>query len=103
MIDTLCQDLTQAIRRLRQSPGLALVAISTLAIGIGATSAIFSVVDGVLLRPLACRDPSGLVAVFANETRRDGRRNPTSPADFLEWKKASRTPDQLTAAHPWNS
>jgi putative ABC transport system permease protein len=102
MIDTLRQDLTQALRRLRQSPGFALVAISTLAIGIGATSAIFSVVDGVLLRPLAYRDASGLIAVFANETRRDGRRNPTSPADFLEWKKASRALDQLTAAHPWS-
>ena len=102
MIDTLRQDLTHALRRLRQSPGFALVAVATLAIGIGATSAIFSVVDGVLLRPLAYREAERLVAVFAHETRRDGRRNPTSPADFLEWRKASRTLDQLTAAHPWS-
>jgi predicted permease len=102
MIDMLGQELTHAIRRLRQSPGLALVAVATLAIGIGATSAIFSVVDAVLLRPLAYRDAGGLVAVFAHETRRDGRRSPTSPADFLEWKKASRSLDRLTAAHPWS-
>jgi len=102
MIDTLRQDLTQAFRRLRLSPGFTLVAISTLAIGIGATSAIFSVVDGVLLRSLAFRDAGGLVAVFAHETRRGERRNPTSPADFLEWRKASRSLDRLTAAHPWS-
>jgi len=102
MIDVLRQDLAHALRRLRQSPGFALVAISTLAIGIGATSAIFSVVDGVLLRPLAYQDPGRLVALFAHETKHDGRRNPASPADFLEWKKASLSLDRLTAAHPWS-
>jgi putative ABC transport system permease protein len=102
MIDALRQDLACALRRLRQSPGFTLVAIATLAIGIGATSAIFSVVDAVLLRPLAYRDPSRLVALFAHETKQDGRRNPTSPADFLEWKKASLSLDRLTAAHPWS-
>jgi putative ABC transport system permease protein len=102
MIDALRQDLVHALRRLRQSPGFALLAVATLAIGIGATSAIFSVVDAVLLRPLAYRDPGGLVALFAHETKHDGRRNPTSPADFLEWKKASVWLDRLTAAHPWS-
>ena len=102
MIDALRQDLVHSMRRLRHSPGFALVAVATLAIGIGATSAIFSVVDAVLLRPLAYRDPGGLVALFAHETKQGGRRNPTSPADFLEWKKASVSLDRLTAAHPWS-
>jgi putative ABC transport system permease protein len=102
MIDALRQDLLHSMRRLRHSPGFALVAVATLAIGIGATSAIFSVVDAVLLRPLAYRDPGGLVALFAHEAKQGGRRNPTSPADFLEWKKASASLDRLTAAHPWS-
>jgi predicted permease len=102
MIDALRQDLVHALRRLRQSPGFALMGVATLAMGIGATSAIFSVVDAVLLRPLAYRDPGELVALFAHETKQGGRRNPTSPADFLEWKKASLSLDRLTAAHPWS-
>ncbi len=102
MIDALRQDLVHSMRRLRHSPGFALVAVATLAIGIGATSAIFSVVDAVLLRPLAYQDPGTLVALFAHEVKQGGRRNPTSPADFLEWKKASASLDRLTAAHPWS-
>jgi predicted permease len=102
VLDALRQDFTHAFRRLRRSPGVALVAVATLAVGTGAASAIFSVVDGVLLRPLAYRDAGRLVALFAHETARGERRNPTSPADFLEWRKASRTLDDLTAAHPWS-
>lgn len=102
MIHTVRQDLSYALRRLRQSPGVSLVAVATLALGIGATTAIFSVVDGVLLRPLAYREPHQLLALFAHETSRDERRSPTSPADFLEWRKASRTVEGLTAAHPWS-
>jgi putative ABC transport system permease protein len=102
VLEGLRQDLTQAVRRLRRSPGFALIAVATLAIGIGATTAIFSVVDAVLLRPLAYRDAGGLVALFALEASRGERRAPTSPADFLEWRKGSRTLQDLTAAHPWS-
>jgi predicted permease len=102
MLDGLRHDLVHAVRRLRRSPGSALVAVGTLAIGIGATTAIFSFVDGVLLRPLAYRDAGGLVALFAHETSKGNKRAPTSPADFLAWKGASRTLQELTAAHPWS-
>ena len=95
MIDALRQDLAHALSRLRRSPGFALVAVATLAIGIGATSAIFSVVDAVLLRPLAYRDPGGLVALFAHETKQGERRNPTSPADFAGVEE--REPPSLEA------
>jgi predicted permease len=102
MLDAIRQDLVQAVRRLRRSPGFALIAVATLAVGIGSTTAIFSVVDGVLLRPLAYREPDRLVALFAHETSRGNKRAPTSPADFLEWKEASRTLQALTAAQPWS-
>ena len=64
VIDSLSRDARQAVRGLRRSPLFTLVALLTLAIGIGATTAVFSVVDGVLLKPLPYPDPERLVAVW---------------------------------------
>ena len=69
MIDTLRHDLVQALRSLRRRPTFAVLAVVTLALGIGATSAIFSVVNGVLLRPLPFERPEELMLVH---TRLDG-------------------------------
>jgi putative ABC transport system permease protein len=102
VIDALRGDSAHALRRLRRAPGVSLVAVLTLALGVGATSAVWSVVDHVLLRPLPYRDAGRLVAVFADETEKGEPRNPTSPADFEEWRRSSRSIDGLTAARAWS-
>ena len=74
-----------AIRTLRRSPGFTIIALLTLALGIGANTAIFSFVNGVLLKPLPYRDPHGIVMVW--EKPPGGYRNGISTLNFLDWKK----------------
>jgi putative ABC transport system permease protein len=101
-MDTLLQDLRYAARQLLRSPGFAAVAVLTLALGIGANTAIFSVVRGVLLRPLEYRDAGWLVALFSEERDGTEARNPTSPANFLDWSEQSKSFQEMTAAQPWS-
>jgi len=81
-------DLGGAARRLRRAPGFALVAIATLALGIGATTAIFSVVNAVLLRPLPYPDPDRLVVLWLNNQAEQIDRDITSYPTFLDWREA---------------
>src|SRR6267142_688941 len=94
-MDTLRQDLAYALRRLRQSPGFTLVAVATLALGIGANSAIFSIVDAVLLRPLPFEEPDRLVQVAQVwEGRNTGI---YSPQNFLDMQAAAQSFESLAA------
>src|SRR4051812_38955475 len=88
------RDARYALRQLRKSPGFALVAVLTLALGIGATSAIFSVVNGVLLRPLPFPEADRLVRVY--EIVPQYGRFSVAPATFLDWRKQATTVERLS-------
>jgi predicted permease len=89
--DALVQDVRYALRMLRHAPGFALVAVLTLALGIGATTAIFSVVRGVLMRPLPFAQPERLVRMWQANPSQGVARGEVSPLDFADWKARQRS------------
>jgi predicted permease len=95
VLHEIVQDLRYGMRTLLKAPGFATVAILTLALGIGATSAIFSFVDGALLRPLPYSDPERIVQVW--EKRPDGGNNGVSALNFLDWQSQSTAFETMVA------
>jgi putative ABC transport system permease protein len=91
------QDLKYAVRMLFKNPGFAAIAIVTLALGIGANTAIFSVVNAELLRPLPFRDPSRLVRVWSANLRLGARTNPASYPDFADWRSQNHVFENMAA------
>ena len=76
-----------AVRSLLRAPVFSAVAVLTLALGIGANAAVFSVVDGILLKPLPYNDPDRLVMVWEHNIPRDRRTNVVGPANFIHWRE----------------
>lgn len=94
-MDTLVQDIRQALRKLRKSPGFTLVAVLTLALGLGANTAIFSVVNAVLLRPLPMADADRVVRVYTKNSR--GGMGPSSALDYRDTRAQNRSFVDMTA------
>jgi len=91
VVDHFVQDVRYGARSLVHSRVYTAAAIATLALGIGATTAIFSVVDAVLLRPLPYADPNGLVMLWEHHLSVGNSHNVTGPANFLDWRDEARS------------
>jgi predicted permease len=89
-MDGVANDLRYAARTLRRSPSFTAIAIMTLALGIGANTAMFSVVNAVILRPLPYQDPDRLAMLWTNDPKRDIREEGTSYPTFLDWRSQNR-------------
>ncbi len=95
--DYLSRDLRQALRQIKMRPGFCMIVILTLALGIGANSAIFSVVEAVLLRPLPYKDPGRLAMVFSDDPARELHEGRTSLPNFADWRSQNRSFEDMTA------
>ncbi|MFP5354235.1 MAG: ABC transporter permease, partial [Gemmatimonadota bacterium] len=93
----LARDTRYALRQLRNAPGFTAVAVLTLALGIGANTALFSVVDGVLLRPIPFQDAERLVVVWETDRTSGTTREPGSWPDFVDFAAESRTLSGMAA------
>ncbi|MDP2577623.1 MAG: ABC transporter permease [Candidatus Palauibacterales bacterium] len=96
-MESIIQDIRYAVRTLRKRPGFTAAALLTLALGIGANTAIFTVVNGVLLKPLPYDAPDQLVRIWGVDRTRGPTRRNISPQDFLDWREQARSFEEIAA------
>jgi putative ABC transport system permease protein len=94
------QDLRYALRMLLKHPGFTLITLLTLALGIGANTAIFSVINAVLLKPLPFKEPDRIIRVWATDRLRGEFRRPTSYPNFVDWRAQNQVFEYTTAYSP---
>ena len=94
------RDVRLAIRGLLRNPGFAAAALVTLALGIGANTAIFTVVDALLLKPLPYKDPDRLMLVWERNIPRARKDNVVSPGNYIHWRERTKVFDQLAGLSP---
>ncbi len=95
---TLWQDLRYGMRMLWKHRGFTAIAVLVLALGVGANTAIFSVVNAVLLRPLPYPEAERIVTLWSTETRQGEERGSVAAPDFADWQKQSRVFDSVAAS-----
>jgi putative ABC transport system permease protein len=95
-LERLSQDLKYAVRSYARTPTFTVAVLTTLALGIGASTAIFSMVDGILLRPLPLNDPDRLV--FATEVNARGETMSLSWLNYLDWRERAKSFAVLAAS-----
>ena len=100
-METFWQDVKYGVRMLVKTPGFTLVAVLTLALGIGANTAIFSVVHAVLLERLPYKNPDRLVFVWEHNLKRGRETNVVGPANFVRWREQAQSFEQLAAFSEW--
>src|SRR5258705_10880572 len=96
-METLLRDIRYGVRSLLKRPGFTAIALVALALGIGANTAIFSLVNAVLLRPLPFAEPDRLVWVWGN-IRNGGNRASVSPLDFLDYRSENKNFEHFSAS-----
>src|SRR5687767_15544478 len=96
-MDSILKDIRYGLRSLLKRPGFTAIALVALALGIGANTAIFSLVNAVVIQPLPYPDPDRLVWVWGN-IRNGGNRASVSPPDFLDYRNQNKTFEQFAAS-----
>ncbi len=102
-LEQLIQDVKYASRMLRKSPGFVLTAVLSLALGIGANTAIFTVVNAVLLRPLPFPQPDRLVQLWETKPSKAYFRNVVNPFNFLDWRERTHSFERMAAVTALNT
>ena len=96
-MDSLIKDVRYGVRMLTKNPGVTFVAVVTLALGIGANSAMFSVVNTVLLKPFSFRNPEQLVVVWERSLKEGLPRMVVSPPNFADWRNQNQVFQDVAA------
>ena len=100
-LDDLAQDFRYAVRTLRSAPAFTIAAVLTLAIGIGGNTAIFSAVDGVMLKPLPFSDEDRLVRLYQNNRKTGRARDEVAPGNFAEWRTRATAFAAMATIEPY--
>ena len=100
-MENVIRDLRASVRALAKKPGFTIVVVLMLAVGIGANTAIFSVVNGVLLGALPYRQDDRIVTIWQTAPKRGVEREETSPADFFDWQEQNQSFEEFGMAEPW--
>jgi putative ABC transport system permease protein len=96
-MDAFLHDIRYAIRMLARAPGFTIVAVVALALGIGANTAIFTILNAALIERLPFKDPGRLVALWEESSRRPGRSNTVGPANYLRWRERATAFEEMAA------